>query len=392
MRVAVICAVLASVTSGVWARSARAAVSPAWSVQPIPNPAGAKDSALSGVSCSSRVACMAVGHFTNRAGDGVPLAERWDGKRWSIEPVPVPTGAKTSLLFDVSCVSRRACVAVGSVTKDARFTVPLAERWNGTGWSVQRSARPAGGARLSYLGGVSCPSARYCIADGYSGNSAGTVGVTLAERWNGAGWLLQRTPQPAGATVGFFTAVSCASSKSCTAVGFFVDRVGAGKPLAQRWNGTHWSIQRTPSPRAATYLQLVGVSCTRQGPCMAAGFFTIVTGIQIMLAEGWNGVRWSIQRTLYPAGATGVQFAGVSCSTPRSCTAVGFFGSPTGYEEALAERWDGTNWAIQPTPFPAGTVSSSLDSVSCTSTTICTAVGSSLNSAGTEVTLAERYS
>jgi hypothetical protein len=347
---------------------------------------------LSGVSCSSATVCTAVGHFTNRAGRGSVLAERWGGTRWSIEPSEKPVGAKTSLLFGVACVSRVACVAVGSVTDRRGVTAPVVERRNGKRWRVERTPDVGSSSRgVSYLGGVSCPSSRDCIAVGYSGNSAGTVGAPLAERWNGVGWRVEPAPLPAGASVGFLSAVSCASARSCVAVGFFVNRLGAGKPLAERWNGARWSIEPVASPLAEASVQLVGLSCSRHGPCTAAGFF-VVTGIDVMLAERRNGMRWSIQRPLYPAGATGVQFAGVSCPSSSACVAVGSLGDISGFDEPLAERWDGMSWAIEPISSPAGAVSTSLSAVSCSSITTCTAVGTSANGTGTEVTLAERYS
>ena len=348
---------------------------------------------LSGVSCPSRRVCTAVGHETNSAGAGLPMAERWDGSRWSIQAVPTAARARATLFFDVSCPSRLGCVSVGSVTSRAGPTVPVVERWDARRWLMERTPKLAASAgRVSYLGAVSCGSPRSCIAVGYSGNGAGTAGVMLSERWNGVAWSVQPIPHPAGMSVGFFSGVSCPSATSCIAVGFVINRAGGGSPLAEHWNGARWSIQRVPSPLAATALQLAGVSCTLHGPCIAAGFFTIVTGIEVMLAERWNRSAWSIQQARYPAGATGVQFSGVSCTSPNSCTAVGVFGQASGLDRALVERWDGTRWAIQRTPSPRGATSDSLSDVSCTSGRTCTAVGSVINRAGTEQALAERYS
>ncbi len=370
--------------------AAAGASAAAWSVQRTPNPRGAQNSVLSSVSCSSPRVCVAVGHYTSSRGAGTSLAERWDGTTWSIEPTPRPTGARTTLLFGVSCVSR-VCVAVGSATDPAGVTMPLAERWNGRRWSIQKTPNlRARRASTSYLGRVSCLSASFCIAVGYSGTSDGTRGQTLAERWNGATWAVQRTSNPAGATASFLSGVSCISPRSCIAVGFFNDQ-GGGHTLAERWNRAVWSIQRTPTPQAAAAVQLVGVSCRFPSACMAAGFFTIVTGIEIMLAERSRGAGWSIEHTLYPPGATGVRFSDVACASDRSCTAVGFFGDVAGVNEPLAEHWDGSTWAVQQTPHPAGAISTALGSVSCPSPAMCTAIGSYTNRAGTEVTLAERY-
>ena len=167
----VVCAAVVCVTLALTTGGADGAVASAWSPQRTPNPAGARYSVLSGVSCSSRTACIAVGHSASRTGAGVTLAERWNGTTWAIQRTPNPAGAKTSLLFAVSCASTTACTAVGSVTNRAGITVPLAERWNGTRWAIQPTSNPprANGRVVSYPGSVSCASTRVCVAVGYSG-------------------------------------------------------------------------------------------------------------------------------------------------------------------------------------------------------------------------------
>jgi hypothetical protein len=249
-----------------------------------------------------------------------------------------------------------------------------------------------GSGPVSYLGGVSCTSRSFCVAVGFSGDSAGSSGATLVERWNGVRWSLQRAPRPGGSSASFLTAVSCVSPRSCVADGFFHTRAGAGRTLAERWNGSRWAIDRTPTPEGATAAQLKGVSCTADGPCVTAGYFEIVTGIDVMLAERRNGVQWSIERVLYPEHALGVQFGGVSCASASACAAVGFFADATGFDETLAERYDGARWMIERTPNPPGITSSALDGVSCTSAATCTAVGNFTNPAGIQETLVERYS
>jgi len=146
-----------------------------------PTPTGGSDTSLAGVSCTSASACTAVGNFSNGA-TLVTLAERWNGTKWSIQHTPnPPTSGSNILLQGVSCTSASACTAVGgSSTMTPGAT--LAERWNGTTWSIQPTPNPTG-AQGSGLGGVSCASATTCTAVGGSGN--GTTGVTLAERWNG---------------------------------------------------------------------------------------------------------------------------------------------------------------------------------------------------------------
>jgi hypothetical protein len=277
--------------------------------------------------------------------------------------------------------------------KRSGSAVPLVERWNGTSWSVQSAPNPSrvNGGRVSYLGGVSCASTTTCIAVGHSGNSSGTSGAPFTERWDSAGWAIQRTPHPADAAASFLSAVSCASPRSCTAVGF-TNHASGGVTLAERWNGTGWAIQRTPTPAAAADVQLVGVSCASARTCTAVGYFTIITGIDVMLAERWKGTGWTAERTVYPAGARYVRLAGVSCATPKSCTAVGLFNNTPGIDVTLAEHSNDRNWTIQPTPYPPGATSNTLQSVSCPSPSRCIAVGGFDDRAGVGATLAQRYS
>jgi hypothetical protein len=70
------------------------------------------------------------------------IAEHWDGSRWTIQrlPVPpVPPGEEPLVLpVSVSCASVTACVTVGS-----NQTATMAERWNGTAWTIEPTPNPA---------------------------------------------------------------------------------------------------------------------------------------------------------------------------------------------------------------------------------------------------------
>jgi hypothetical protein len=140
-----------------------------WAIETTPNPTGAQETVLSGVSCTSTAACTAVGGYYDNPEDDTPdvtLVEAWNGKRWAITPTPNPNGASLS---EVSCTSATACAAVGSGPKG-----PLAEIWNGKRWAVERVPKP----NRAFLIGVSCTSATACIAVGNSGEA------TLAERFS----------------------------------------------------------------------------------------------------------------------------------------------------------------------------------------------------------------
>ena len=354
-----------------------------WAIQRTPSPAALPE--LDGVSCTSRTACIAVGSYVNTAYTAAALVERWNGSRWSMQRVPNPAGAVSTALFGVSCTSRTACTAVGNLhtSLEPVLQLTLAERWNGTRWRVQRTPNPAGGPSPS-LSGVSCISRTACTA---VGNAA------LAERWNGSRWRIRRAARPAGATNISLTGVSCASSSDCIAVGSYTNRAGAQVALAESFNGARWKIQRTPTrPAGATSTALSGVSCTSRTACTTDGSFTSSTKVQLTLGQRWNGTRWVIQRTRNPVFRTGSSaLNGVSCPSATTCTAVGSYTNSAGSQAALAERWDGTSWTFQTTPSPSGASSSALNGVSCASPTACIAVGSYTTSPGDVQALAEAW-
>jgi hypothetical protein len=373
-----------------------------WSLRSTPNPAGALSSALAGapfdggthVSCSSSSACTGVGFYTNSLGIPSTLAERWNGSEWSIQSTPNPSGAADSYLHGVSCSSSSACTAVGHYKNSSGTYVTLAERWNGSEWSIQSTPNPSG-ATESFLEDVSCSSATACIAVGWYKNSAGTD-VTLAERWNGSEWSIQSTPNPEAhggevLNVSDFISVSCSSSTACTGVGLYKTNASPYLTLAERWNGSEWSVESTPNPSGATRSEITAVSCTSSSGCTAVGTYVPSSGTYVTLAERWNGSEWSIQSTPNPSGATESVLGGVSCSSSTVCTGVGYDKNSAGTDVTLAERWNGSEWSIQSTPNPSGATESELSGVSCFSSTGCIAVGFYRNSSGTEVTLAEVY-
>jgi hypothetical protein len=347
-----------------------------WDIQPTPEPSGALESSLSGISCTSATACTAVGSSINSHGDNGnatqdTLAAHWNGTTWTIKSTPNPSGAQGSSLSGVSCTSATACTAVGGshstrVPGDrttSGIEVTLAERWNGTSWAIQSTPTPSQAPKDTSLEAISCTSATACTAVG-SGK-----GQALAERWNGIAWAIQLVPKPTGARASSLSGISCTSATACSAVGSYINSDGDKLTLAERWNGTTWTIKSTPNPSGAQPSELTGVSCTSATACTAVGG-SRSAGTEVTLAERWNGTGWSIQSTPEPSGAQSSELSGVSCSSATACTAVGHSSG------SLAERWNGSTWAIQPVPKPTGAQSSELSGVSCPSATACTAVGS----------------
>jgi hypothetical protein len=357
-----------------------------WKIVGSANPTGATTSVLDGVACSSSTNCEAVGYSESGSGSSVTLAERWNGTQWALQTTPNPAGAIASTLHAVACSSSTHCEAVGSYNNSSDVLVTLAEVWNGTKWAVQATPNPAGATNVT-LNAVAClPSTRACEAVGSYINSSG-VTVTLAERWNGTKWALRTTPDPAGATDSELYAAACPSATDCEAVGWSANSSHV-VTLAERWNGTQWALQATPNPAGSTDSELYAAACSSATGCEAAGVNFTTGGA---LAERWNGTKWALQTTP-PTGPTNGP-SGVACptSTP-DCEAVGSADNSSNVAVTLAEQWNGTKWALQATPNPAGAASSVLLAVACPSATNCEAVGEYFNSSGVMVTLAEKWS
>src|SRR5579863_4771405 len=147
---------------------------------------------LLGVSCQSATSCMAVGSASGANFNANLLADRWNGVTWSVVPVPKPRGAQSGDLTSVSCTSPSACMAVGNWGNSHVFA-PLAERWNGTAWSV--IPVPKGDFAAPDVIGVSCSTTNSCAAVGCEDNGDFCASA-VAYEWNGTAWRPE--PLPAG--------------------------------------------------------------------------------------------------------------------------------------------------------------------------------------------------
>jgi hypothetical protein len=194
-----------------------------------------------------------------------PLAERWDGHAWAIQPVPAPAGASQSFLSAVSCSAADNCLATGTIlTASSTLGPPLAESWNGSSWTMLSIPNPPNSAGTE-LTGLSCASATSCVAVGEEFPVLGPVTQAMAESWDGSTWTVQPVPVSGGGSVNSaLSGVSCVSATSCTAVGRYT--IGA---LAEYWNGSGWRQQQTTHP--AAHNQLAGVSCLFARSCTAVG-------------------------------------------------------------------------------------------------------------------------
>jgi hypothetical protein len=338
-----------------------------WSIVQTAAPATFIRSNLSGIACPTAADCFGVGSSGISTGSGT-LTEHWDGSAWSIQPTPANPGF-SDYLGGIACTSATACTAVGGTFTDHGGHA-LAERWNGTSWSVQRTpAEPP--HQNGFLFGVSCASAGSCVAVGYA---EGQPIVPMAEVWNGSSWTI-RNPVADGPGDSSLAAVSCTSASNCIAVGAGDNTPAGLLPLAERWDGTSWSVQQMPRPAGAVRTELTGVSCPSAGACLAVGDYQDSSSTGFPLAEAWNGTSWAIQPVSGPAGSRDAGLSALSCTSPSACTAVGGYSTPSsGATLLMAEVWNGTSWSVQRAVTPSG-ADSFFAGVACSAPGVCTAVG-----------------
>jgi hypothetical protein len=148
-----------------------------WATVSSPNDNATHGSDLNAVSCTSTTFCMAVGSFWNGTVTQ-NWTEKWNGPRWAKVTVPDTSSTEANRLYGVSCTSATCCLAVGLVSTGTE-SLTLAEKWNGSSWTVVTSPDPT--AHLNNLFGVSCTSKTFCMTAG--SYYTGSFDQTLIERW-----------------------------------------------------------------------------------------------------------------------------------------------------------------------------------------------------------------
>lgn len=193
--------------------------------------------------------------------------------------------------------------------------------------------------------------------------------ATSAARWiAGSGW--QAAPV-AGETTAGWTSVSCTSASFCLAASSYGN--------VARWTGSIWRRVFNPQ-QVGDYW--ASVSCVSPSFCMVVGRREahLLPG-----AAEWNGTSLVREPTVLATGANVQQMDSVSCVSATDCTAVGYDGPSYDNVTSWVQRWDGTQWAIEPSIHSGST--EQLHGVACVAST-CLAVGDRVD--GVRLPFAER--
>jgi hypothetical protein len=192
-------------------------------------------------------------------------------------------------------------------------------------------------------------------------------GSRLTLHWNGTSWSRVTPPKPQGRSG--LLAVTAISPSDAWAVGQVAgSQPDTGSAWILHWDGTTWAQVTSPMPSGADDAYLDGVAAVSASDIWAVGSSTNSKGNFKPLALHWNGTSWAIVPT--PALFLGSLNAVTAVST-SDVWAVGTYG--TNPEKALVLRWNGTSWSQVATP-PTGSFAD-LNGVSADSATDAWAVG-----------------
>ena len=319
--------------------------------------------ALSGACSSPFSGTRTTGPTTAPSSSLVP----WHGSLVaSALPAPVQT------LRAVTCPTARRCWAVGATLASASSPAGaalVATIDGGASWTVE-SVPPT----VRYLSAIACASSRSCTAVGQVGLTGIGPGAILTTANGGATWVLQTVP--AGTTD--ITAVDCRSAGRCRALGVVTGRVTTLIPSSPGSWGAGGALP--PVASAATAL-----SCIDGSYCWATATQSIdvdhVVGVIAATSDG--GTTWTLQHV--PAGTGALQ--GIDCTsgttggTRNSCTAVGttstvLGGARAGHSVVLTSGNGGGSWISAPVESTAA----DLLGLSCAAGP-CVAVGTTVASA-----------
>jgi hypothetical protein len=222
-----------------------------------------------------------------------------------------------------------------------------------------------GSWRKCCFGFVGAAAAGLALVPAQAGAAPSVPGVT---------WAIQASPNQPGAKESVLSAVSCLAGGSCVAVGTSFTDPNDQAPLAMLRTGTTWALKPVPHPSGVRISLLSGVSCATARFCIGVGYTraTPHDPNTIALLERWNGTSWARQAIPSPAGAI---LSAVSCPARAYCLAVGGGPGANGMMAPLAEAWNGTSWSLLAAPDRHAPNGSAFTGVDCVAANSCEVVG-----------------
>ena len=286
-------------------------------------------------------------------------------------------GSNYNEIDGVAAVTASNAWAVGFQRSTGLLFHVLVEHWNGTAWSVAASASLPS-SDDTRLHAVAALSGTNIWAVGSETTSTGTQ--SLIEHWNGTSWSVIRSPagEPADSEL---LGVAAVSADDIWAVGHTTGGVGVSGSLIENWNGSAWSV--VPGPTLSDYGYLTGVAAVSSDDVWAVGrdgrHPTPIT-------EQWNGTSWT--EVSQPVSGYDSSLNSVAVVNGDDVWAVG----EQNLNQTVTERWNGTSWTLVPSPsVTANGTQDTLSAVTTLGAGDVWAVGSTLPTSQDSQTLAEQW-
>ena len=382
-----------------------------------------------GISCASVGNCTVAGGYGDDVGYQVFVVSQVNGVWGTVENVPGLNAANAggdAGVRSVSCAAPGDC-SIGGVYADANYVTRgfVASQIDGV-W--QPYVDISGFDSLSDFGysdvlSVSCAAPGNCSAVGnYNATGVGDqVFVTSIETSltpptssttpsttssiplstvapppsSGAISTFEDIPGLVAANTGEVASVvsmSCSSAGNCSAGGYY--HVGRSQEafVVSQVDGVWGSFEDVPGLVAANNggAAVIGsISCSSAGNCSAGGNYRDNSDVQAFVVSQVNGVWQTFENVpgLVAANTAGyASMSSISCTSPGNCSAGGFYTTSNDVQAFVVSQVNGV-WGIfvdVPGLVAANIGTATTNSVSCTSTGSCVAVGSYTDLAGTQ--------
>ena len=326
-----------------------------WTSSVLPGP---PDAALVHVSCTNKL-CVGIATYYDDSGTQHTMLESLSHGTWTGSSFPLPTAY--NFYPSISC-KKRTCVVVNGNA--------AAVSTDGVHWTTAALPEPSGDTGFLDEDSVSCATADWCLA---VGNPLGAGSSTLvAETFSGGAWSASTLALPSGTDGPTLADVSCLSTVSCVAAGS-VDNSSGIQSLVETLSGSTWTPTLLPPVSGATYGNLDSLSCAGTGSCTAVGsWYPDYGGTGDPLVAALQSGTWAESTVSPPSEDSYATLTSVACTTATTCDAVA-----EGMGSSRTASYTLEQLGVGPVavPGPPGALSTSPESVTCTSSTWCTLAG-----------------
>ncbi len=289
------------------------------------------------------------------------------GPSW--QRVPLPSGLRYPQAL--APIAANDIWVVGNAGPGISNDIATAH-WNGSGWTLFSPPKPGpypANYSANELNGV----------DGVASDDVWAVGAysakTLIEHWDGSQWRVVESPNADGSALNTLTSVDALSSNSAWAVGSYRTPPSPGtnavrKTLIERWDGTSWSVDKSPNP-APFGNSLLGVAATGPNDVWAVGWKITDQGLRSLILH-YDGTAWT--EAAAPTVGTGENvLTDISAVSANDIWAAGYYDAGT-QQKTLTLHYDGSSWSSVPSASEGDGVSILLD-ISASSPSDVWAVG-----------------